>query len=36
LRALAILADELVRNMQLCGARTIAEIDRGLIAGAGQ
>ncbi len=33
MRALAILADELVRNMQLCGARTIAEIDRGLIAG---
>jgi len=32
LRALAILADELYRTMQLCGARTIAEIDRGLIA----
>lgn len=33
MRALAILSDELVRNMQLCGARTIAEIDHGLIAG---
>ena len=32
LRALAILADELQRSMQLCGTRTIAEIDRGLIA----
>lgn len=32
LRALAILADELERNMMLCGTRTIAEIDRGLIA----
>ena len=32
LRALAILADELHRNMQLCGTRTIAEIDRDLIA----
>jgi (S)-mandelate dehydrogenase len=32
LRALAILADELHRNMQLCGTRTIAEIDRSLIA----
>ena len=31
-RALAILADELHRNMQLCGTRTIAEIDRDLIA----
>ncbi len=32
LRALAILADELHRNMQLCGTRTIAEIDLDLIA----
>jgi len=32
LRALAILADELHRNMQLCGTRTIAEIDGDLIA----
>ena len=32
LRALAILADELQRSMQLCGTRTIADIDRGLIA----
>ena len=32
LRALAILADELHRSMQLCGTRTIAEIDRDLIA----
>ena len=32
LRALAILADELYRSMQLCGTRTIAEIDRDLIA----
>lgn len=32
LRALAILADELHRNMQLCGTRTIAEIDRNLVA----
>jgi (S)-mandelate dehydrogenase len=32
LRALAILADELHRTMQLCGARTIAEIDADLIA----
>jgi len=32
LRALAILADELHRTMQLCGARTIAEIDVDLIA----
>ncbi len=31
-RALDILADELHRNMQLCGTRTIAEIDRDLIA----
>lgn len=33
LRALEILADELERNMKLCGTRTIAEIDRDLIAG---
>jgi len=33
LRALAILADELERNMKLCGTRTIAEIDRDLVAG---
>lgn len=32
LRALAILADELHRNMQLCGTRTIAEIDSSLVA----
>lgn len=32
LRALAILADELHRNMQLCGTRTIAEIDPSLVA----
>ena len=31
-RALEILADELVRTMRLCGARSIAEIDAGLIA----
>src|SRR5690606_33964533 len=30
-RALTILADELERTMQLCGARSIAEIDRGLL-----
>jgi (S)-mandelate dehydrogenase len=32
LRALAILADELHRSMQLCGTRTIGEIDRSLLA----
>ena len=32
LRALAILADELERNMKLCGTRTIAEIDGDLLA----
>lgn len=32
LRALAILADELHRTMQLCGTRTIAEIDSSLVA----
>lgn len=31
LRALAILVDELERNMRLCGARSIAEIDAGLL-----
>ena len=31
LRALAILADELHRNMQLCGTRTIGEIDPSLV-----
>ncbi|MEO8203127.1 MAG: alpha-hydroxy acid oxidase [Betaproteobacteria bacterium] len=33
-RALAILADELHRGMQLCGAPAIADIDRNLVAGA--
>ncbi len=33
MRALAILADELERNMQLCGTRTIDEIGHELIAG---
>jgi (S)-mandelate dehydrogenase len=33
-RALAILEDELRRAMQLCGLRSIAEIDRGAIFGA--
>jgi (S)-mandelate dehydrogenase len=32
LRALEILRDELTRTMQLCGARTIADITRDLIA----
>ena len=32
LRALAILADELERNMKLCGTRSIAEIDADLLA----
>ncbi len=32
-RALAILKDELTRTMQLCGARSIGEIDAGLIFG---
>ena len=30
-RALAILKDELIRTMQLCGARSTAEIDAGLL-----
>lgn len=30
-RALTILTDELERTMQLCGAQSIAEIDRGLV-----
>ena len=33
-RALAILKDELTRTMQLCGTRSIGEIDAGLIFGA--
>ena len=32
MRALDILADELHRNMQLCGTRTIAEIGRDIVA----
>jgi len=32
LRALEILRDEFVRTMQLCGARSVAEIDAGLLA----
>lgn len=30
-RALAILQDELLRAMQLCGARSVGEIDAGLL-----
>lgn len=32
-RALAILRDELVRTMQLCGARTVAEVEQSLLFG---
>ena len=35
-RALAILQDELLRTMQLCGARSVAEITPDLLANAGQ